>query len=68
MSGRLHFTTFPFLLKTRPTTHLLLLLTQGIAICRSKDDLEEMCQIKALALAKLDAAARLGMRAGDLMG
>jgi hypothetical protein len=30
--------------------------------------LEEMCQIKALALAKLSAAARLGMRAGDLMG
>jgi len=37
-------------------------------ICRSKDDLEELAQIKVLALAKLEGARRLGMAAGELMG
>lgn len=40
----------------------------GMQICRSKDDLEELAQIKVLAMAKLDGAKRLGLTAGDLMG
>ncbi|GAB5031128.1 mitochondrial import receptor subunit [Nannochloropsis oceanica] len=43
-------------------------IDKGMEICRSKDDLEELAQIKVLALAKLEGARRLGMAAGELMG
>ncbi|TFJ87400.1 hypothetical protein NSK_001732 [Nannochloropsis salina CCMP1776] len=44
------------------------IIDKGMQICRSKDDLEELAQIKVLAMAKLDGAKRLGLTAGDLMG
>lgn len=37
------------------------LLDQGINICRSKDDLEEMLQVKVLTVAKIAAQRRLGL-------
>jgi len=40
---------------------------QGISICRSKEDLEEMCQIKVLATAKIEAARKLGWSSSRAM-
>ena len=36
------------------------LARQGISICRSNEDLEEICQIKVLAIAKVEAGKKLG--------
>lgn len=40
---------------------------QGISICRSPEDLEEMCQIKVLATAKIEAARKLGWSSSRAM-
>lgn len=40
---------------------------QGISICKTKEDLDEMCQIKVLATAKIEAARKLGWSSSRAM-